>query len=206
MCAFSVHGSVRRSDDEEPSATLTSACRCVNYSDPFGLCPPVDDTPCGGVGSASGNMSALFGAGRLLTPAQGPLEVGGALAIAPLGGGISAAEEISGGVLALGSALRSGVGSGLLTAAGVAGRVAEATGGIASAMKGCAKVTLEASRDIVARIKATGEVRVSIDGIGSLTREGAVSADRALTHLRDLSSDQITGLMNQARQFLTAPR
>ena len=73
-------------------------------------------------------------------------------------------------------------------------------------MKGGAKVTVNAARDIVARIKATGDVRVSIDGIGSLTREGVVSANRALTHLRNLSSDEITGLVNQARAFLGSPR
>lgn len=48
-------------------------------------------------------------------------------------------------------------------------------------------------------------MRVSIDGIGSLTQERVVSANRALTHLQDLSSQQITELMQKARQFLSVP-
>jgi RHS repeat-associated protein len=164
----------------------------VNYDDPFGLCP------CDGDEFARQT-------GRLLQPIQAPLEIAGTLVTLPLAGG-GAAEGISAEVMELGSTLRSGAGGAGLTAAGVAGRVAEATGGVASAMKGGAKVTVNAARDIVARIKATGDVRVSIDGIGSLTREGVVSANRALTHLRNLSSDEITGLVNQARAFLGSPR
>jgi RHS repeat-associated protein len=178
----------------------------VNYSDPFGLapCPPDHDCDIG----ASDALAALTGAGRLLQPAQGPLEVGGYLATAPLTGGIGAAEEISGAVLALGSTLRSGAGSGILTAAGVAGRVAAATGGVVSSLAKSEgfKVTVDAGRAIVARIKSTGDIRVGIDGLGSLTREGVISSNRALTHLRNLTSGEIAGLVNKARELIGTPR
>ncbi len=132
----------------------------------------------------------------------------GTIAVAPLAGGVGAAEEISGAVIALGQTLRSGAGSGVLTAAGVAGRVASATGGAVSQLAKSEgfKVTVDAGRAIVARIKSTGDIRVGIDGIGSLTREGVVSANRALTHLKNLSSQEIIGLINKARELLAAPR
>jgi len=49
-------------------------------------------------------------------------------------------------------------------------------------------------------------MRVSIEGIGALTREGIVSADRALTHLSDMSSRELTELIDKARQFLSVPK
>ena len=57
--------------------------------------------------------------------------------------------------------------------------------------------------DIVARIKTNGAVRVSIDGISSVTREGVVSSEKALTHLKGLSSDEIIDLIDKAREFLS---
>jgi len=65
------------------------------------------------------------------------------------------------------------------------------------------KVTVNGSRAIVARIKSTGEMRVSSDGVGALTREGVVSGKRELTHLSDLTSAQLTDLINLARQFIS---
>lgn len=61
-------------------------------------------------------------------------------------------------------------------------------------------------RDLVARIKATGEMRVSINRVGSLTREGVVSSQQALTHLKDLSSQELIGLIEKAKEFLGAAR
>jgi RHS repeat-associated protein len=46
----------------------------VNFSDPFGLCPPKDFS------------EVLVCTGRLLQPVQGPLEIAGSLATAPLAG------------------------------------------------------------------------------------------------------------------------
>lgn len=168
----------------------------VNYSDPFGLCPPK-------------NMAeVLICTGQLLEPAQGPLEVAGALAIAPLAGGMGMAGGISAEVLALGSTLRSGAGSGILMAGGVAQRVAGAVGGKVSqlAKSDGFKVTVEAGKNIVARIKASGEMRVGIDRIGSLTREGLVSSNKALTHLRNLSSQELIDLVNKAKQLVGAAK
>jgi hypothetical protein len=146
--------------------------------------------------------------GRLLEPAQRPLEVAGALAIAPLAGGMGMAGGISTEVLALGATLRSGAGSGILTAGGVAQRVAGAVGGKISQLSKSEgfKVTVEAGKNIVARIKATGEMRVGIDRIGSLTREGLISSNRALTHLRDLSSQELIDLVNKAKQLVGAAK
>jgi RHS repeat-associated protein len=166
----------------------------VSYSDPFGLCPPktLAEVP--------------MCTGQLLQPAQGPLEIAGTLVTAPLAGG-GAVEEIGTEVLALGRTLEAG-GGGILAAGAVAQRVAGATGGTVSRLSQSPgfKVTVSGARDIVARIKATGEMRVGIDGIGALTREGLISSNRALTHLKDLSSADLTDLVNIAKQFLNVPR
>jgi hypothetical protein len=67
------------------------------------------------------------------------------------------------------------------------------------------KVTVAGSKAIVARIKSNGDIRVAIDKVAALTAEGVVSADRALTHLRNLTSEQITNLVNRAREVVGAP-
>lgn len=133
------------------------------------------------------------------------MEVMGALAIAPLGGS-GGASGISAEVLELGNVLRTST-NGLLRAGGVADRVASAVGGAVSALaKGDGfKVTVEGAKNIVARIKATGEMRVSINRVGSLTREGVVSS-QALTHLKDLTSQELIGLIEKAKEFVGAAR
>jgi hypothetical protein len=55
----------------------------VNFSDPFGLCPPEDNVPCTFVDYAA----------RMLKPVQTPLEVAGTLATLPLGGDMGMMEK-----------------------------------------------------------------------------------------------------------------
>jgi hypothetical protein len=90
----------------------------------------------------------------------------------------------------------------------VAKEVAEATGGVVGQLAKSEgyKVTVSATRNIVARIKESGAVRVSIDRLGSLTREGLVSADRALTHLKDLSAEEIVNLIQKAKEIVGVPK
>jgi filamentous hemagglutinin len=78
---------------QKPAGNLGSACRCVNYSDPFGLfpCPEL----CGGA-IAGGGVIALGGLGEL----AGAL--GGIAAGAAAGTGVGVAV---GGAVALGIAL-----------------------------------------------------------------------------------------------------
>jgi RHS repeat-associated protein len=168
----------------------------VQFSDPFGLCDPKKDGTC----------LLINAVGGLLQPAQGPLEILGTLAIAPLGAS-GGAGGISAEVLELGSALRTST-SGLLRAGGVADRVAGAVGGAVSALEKSDgfKVTVDGAKNIVARIKATGDMRVSIDQVGSLTREGAVSSQRALTHLKNLTSQELIGLVEKAKDLVGAAR
>jgi len=123
--------------------------------------------------------------------------------------GTLASGGISREVLALGRVLESGAGSGILTAAGVATRVAESLGGEVAPLaksEGYSVTVMEGKRAIIARIKSTGDVRVSISGKGSLTAAGEISDDRALTHFSNLSSEQVTALMNRARELLRAMR
>jgi hypothetical protein len=136
------------------------------------------------------------------------LEIAGAIVVAPLAGGMGMAGGVGGEVVALGSTLRAGAGTGILTAAGVAQRVANAVSGKVSQLAKSEgfKVTVEGAKNIVARIKASGEMRVGIDRIGSLTREGLVSSNRALTHLRDLTSHQLADLVNKAKELVGAAR
>ena len=162
------------------------------YTDPFGLCDEKADPTC-----------RLFNAvGGILRPAQGPMEVMGSLAVAPLAGP-AGLGGISAEVLDLGAVLGSSS-SGLLRAGGVATRVADAVGGTVSALQKSDgyRVTVEGAKNIVARIKSSGEVRVSIDRLGASTREGMISGERTLTHLKDLSSGEIAGLVNAAKQLI----
>jgi len=112
-------------------------------------------------------------------------------------------------VVGLGKVLQSGAGSGLLTSAGVATRVAEATGGTVGQLaksEGYKVTVMEGKQAIVARIKASGDIRVTIADKGGLTASGEISSDKALTHFADLSSDQITALVNRARQLVQSMR
>ncbi|MBK7717159.1 MAG: hypothetical protein IPI38_17405 [Gemmatimonadetes bacterium] len=90
----------------------------------------------------------------------------------------------------------------------MATRVAEAVGGRFQGWPSlrAGKVTVDGAKHIVARIKATGDIRVSIDKVGSLTREGLVSADRALTHLKNLSTEEIVGLIDKAKDLVGIPK
>lgn len=175
----------------------------VNFSDPFGLCPP-----CTGDGDMSG---AFVFAGQLLQPFQRVFEPV-ALFVANLptfGMGELAAGGISGEVLELGNTLRTGAGSGILTAAGVAGRVAEATGGTVSQLaksEGFKVTVTEGKAQIVARIKASGAMRVAVAGKGAMTAAGKLSNDPELTHFESLSSEQLTALVNRARELVRAMR
>lgn len=56
-------------------------------------------------------------------------------------------------------------------------------------------MTLSAGRDIVARIKASGDFRVSIECLGALTRSGTLSSDRAQTHLQGATAEEVARLM-----------
>ncbi len=63
---------------------------------------------------------------------------------------------------------------------------------------------MEGAKSIVARIKSTGDMRVSIDQVGSLSREGVVSSQRAVTHLKNLTSQELIGLIQKAKEFVGA--
>ena len=82
----------------------------VNYSDPFGLCPPKT------------MAEVAICTGQLLQPVQRPLEAGGVLAIAPLAGEMG---MIGDGITALGVAAREGIsGTRLARVLGTAGEAA----------------------------------------------------------------------------------
>ncbi len=69
------------------------------------------------------------------------------------------------------------------------------------------KVTIESGRrNIVARIKPTGEFRVGIDGLGGVTREGTISGNRGLTHLTAENAQQIIDIVDKARELLNVLR
>ena len=149
--------------------------------------------------------------GQMLAPFQRVFEpIAFVVANVPLlGMGAMAGGGISADVLDIGNALRSGAGSGKLTAAGVAGRVAEATGGTVQPLaksEGFRVTVMEGKTEIVVRIKTSGDMRVGVAGKGSLTPSGELSGDRALTHFKDLSSEQLTVLVNRARELLRAMR
>jgi RHS repeat-associated protein len=58
----------------------------VNYADPFGLCTPWPECA----------WQGLMGAGRLLQPAQKPLEIAGTLGTLPVAGPMGSLERVSG--------------------------------------------------------------------------------------------------------------
>jgi hypothetical protein len=69
------------------------------------------------------------------------------------------------------------------------------------------KVTLQVGkRAVVARIAEGGAYRVSISGLGSLTREGIISSEQALTHHAGANAADIVRLMKAARELLNAAK
>jgi hypothetical protein len=152
----------------------------INSSDPFGLCPPTDNDPC-----PSMLAGALMRTGQLMQPAEKPLTVLASAAL--LFAGPSAVEGMGAEILGLGSAMRSGAGSGILTAGSVAQRVASATGGT------------------VGPLQSSGGFRVSINGLGSFTREGALSSSQGSTHLSGLSTRELIDLVGIALQRVHVP-
>lgn len=95
------------------------------------------------------------------------------------------------------------------SASGLAAEVAEATGGAIGqlARSEGSKVTMQVGRRaVVARIKSSGDFRVSIEGLGSLTREGVISSDRAVTHLTGATAEEVTRLLQRAADLLRAQR
>ena len=168
----------------------------ISFSDPFGLCPDPTDPWCKLAEGVARPTHALV----RMEPAM--------LAVASLptvgmgtGGGI--APEVA----RLANTLRTST-SGLLRAGGVATRLAEAVGGTVSALEKSEgyKVTVDGAKNIVARIKSTGEMRVSIDRLGSLTQEGVVSMSRGLTHLKNLSTDELVDLVGKAKDIVAGAK
>jgi RHS repeat-associated protein len=157
-------------------------------TDPFGLCPP--ESP--------------------WTPAcDKPLESAGLFDPTMwLAGGIAGgARRLEGMLLGRAVAGAAAEATATFSARALAGDVAEATGGAVSELANSEgyKVTLEVGRRaVVARIKQNGEFRVSISGLASLTRAGALSSERALTHLTDATAQAVTRLVNAAVDLLKA--
>jgi hypothetical protein len=90
-----------------------------------------------------------------------------------------------------------------------AGRVAEASGGVVEPLaksEGFKVTVMEGKTAIVARIKSTGEMRVSVAGKAGMTAKGNLSSDRALTHFENLSSQQLNALIDRARELVRAMR
>jgi RHS repeat-associated protein len=128
----------------------------MNYSDPFGLCPPktLAEVP--------------MCTGQLLQPVQGPLEIAGALVTAPLAGGMGMAGE---GITALGIGPHvASSGTALARSLGVAGeaasglvkntqRIASATGTAAFRVPdGLTATTLSEVKN-VAKLSLTNQLR-----------------------------------------------
>ena len=170
----------------------------IASDDPFGLCDPPDSPICKFIVGVASHPGV-----QLLDKNQSAILAVASLPAAGMGGGAAISPEVA----ALGNVLRTST-NGLLRAGGVATRVAEAVGGTVSGLAKSEgyKVTVEGAKHIVARIKATGDIRVSIDKVGSLTREGLVSADRALTHLKNLSTEEIVGLIDKAKDLVGIPK
>lgn len=120
-----------------------------------------------------------------------------------------ASGGISPEVLGLGKVLQSGAGAGILTAAGVAQSVAEATGGTVEELaksEGFKVTVMEGKTATVAGIKSTGDMRVGVAGKAGMTASGQLSDDPVLTHFQNLSSGQLTALINRARELVGAMR
>jgi RHS repeat-associated protein len=170
----------------------------VSFSDPFGLCTPPDSPACQFITGVAGRVAPL----ERVVPAFALAE---AAVLAPMAAGL--AGGVGAGATEIGAALNSSSSS-LLQAAGVATRVASAVGGTVSALAKSEgfKVTVGGAKDIVARIKTTGDMRVSIDQMSSLTRDGILSSRQALTHLTNLTSQELIGLIEKAKEIVKAVR
>jgi RHS repeat-associated protein len=165
----------------------------VNFSDPFGLfgCKGRHDSTCSGALASAGFFDPI------------------ALLAGGIAGGIRGLGVRLFGRAAAADALAVSAGEVGFSASGVAGAVAEATGGVVGqlAKSEGSKVTLEVGRRaVVARIKSSGDFRVSIEGLGSLTREGILSSDRAATHLSGATAEEVTRLLQRAVDLLRVPR
>ena len=168
------------------------------FSDPFGLCKDkhgheLSVKACDkGLESPSIDPVAFFAGGlvgafralaaALFTDAAVDATVNGVATAATASGATSLAEDM-------------------------AGEVADATGGTVYKLAKSEgfKVTAQfGKRVVVARIKAGGDFRVAIDGIGALTESGEISSDAAATHHSATSAQPIIDLMNKAAEYLTA--
>jgi RHS repeat-associated protein len=174
----------------------------VNFTDPFGLSPCIlaPQTCLAAVGGL------VFGgvklASNLFTGRPAFAGVGSQVAV----GG--AAGLSLGSSLLAGAFIRATASNGF-SAAALASEVAAATGGSVSALAKSQgfKVTLTTGgRDVVARIKAGGDFRVSVEGLGSLTRSGTLSDNPASTHLKNATVDDVTTLLRKATELLQARR
>jgi RHS repeat-associated protein len=171
----------------------------VNFSDPFGLCKDKKGNEVHGLECDIGANQGLASPGFLDPVAW----LAGGLA-GGLRAGI-AALFVRSATTAAADALATSTAAG---AEALASQVAEATGGtVAQLAKSQGfKVTIEGARNVVVRIKEGGAFRVSIEGIGSLTREGVVSGSQALTHLTAESADEIIELTKKALEWVATPR
>lgn len=171
----------------------------MNFSDPFGLCKDKNGNEVHGLQCDMGANQGLEPAG-LLDP------------IAWLAGGLAGGLRAGlarlfgrGATTAAADALATSTAAG---ADALATQVAEATGGAVTqlAKSQGLRVTIQGARNVVVRIKEGGAFRVSIEGIGSLTREGVVSGSKALTHLTTTSADEIIALTRKALEWVATSR
>jgi RHS repeat-associated protein len=172
----------------------------VNFSDPFGLCKDKNGNEVHGLQCDMNEHQGLADPG-LLDPTAwiaGGLAGGLRVGLARLFG--RSATTAAAGALATSSAAAG--------ADALAIQVAEATGGTVTqlAKSQGLRVTIQGARNVVVRIKESGAFRVSIEGIGSLTREGVVSGSKALTHLTARSADEIIALTRKALEWVATPR
>jgi RHS repeat-associated protein len=167
----------------------------INFSDPFGLCPGLPGCPdTGAITSTAFDPLALFGG----------LIAGGIKAI----GARWAARTFLRGAAADATAVSAAQGAATV-AGSLVDDVAAATGGTVRALargQGSRITVSTGGRNVVARIKPNGDYRVSIEGLSSLTREGVMSSDAALTHLTGATADDVIRLVNQATQIVKAAK
>jgi len=126
-----------------------------------------------------------------------------AVVVAPIAVSMAGSVALGSSAQSIGTALQASSNT-LLQAGGLASRLASAVGGTVTALRKSDgfRVTVEGARNVVARIKPSGDMRVSIDRIGSLTRDGLVSADRHLTHLKNLATRELVDLVETAKKLV----
>jgi len=173
----------------------------VSFGDPLGLCPVC---LLGAAGAAIGGVGQV--ASNLLNDRPVLQGVGQAVGVGAAAGltlGL-AAPAITASVLGGGAARVAASAAGSL-----ADDVAAATGGTVRALargQGSRVTVSTGGRNVVARIKPNGDFRVSIEGLGSMTREGVLSSDAALTHLTSATADDVILLINRAAQITNATK